>query len=179
MYKPHGLASKLTPAKIDPARKECASVLGSVAFAEQVVSLSRRDYESYITRNLQFMQANDDALAAFSVNAANAYALMDRIEDKLASVAAVVEQRPPGLLDAPTRSMWKSHCVQGKYTAELEPSLRAKLAEWKTAVSAYQRLLTCADDAGEYSDLSAYSSSSEEDEDDDEFTRASSETESD
>ena len=179
MFKPHGLASKLTPARIDPARKECASVLGSVEFAEQVVSLANEDYQAYITRNLHFIKGTDDAIATFAANAANAYGVIDRIEERLASVASVVEQRPPARVDAPTRSMWKSHCVQGKFTAELAPSLRGKLKEWRATTLEYQRLLACADDAGEYSDLSAYSSSEDEkSEEDDEFTRASSDTES-
>lgn len=171
---PHPLAARLVLAEIDDARRACAYVTDAISFALRVTNLSKKDYEAYITRNITFLAENEDT-SKFTQFAGGCYSLIDKVESSMSAVAKLAEYKNvPQALDAPTRSMWKSHCIQGIYTPELASSLCRKLDEWKVAIAHCVEIINQADNSGEYSDISAYSSSDEEDSDDEENSSSSS-----
>lgn len=173
MHRPRSfLATKLLPKNITTAREKCTVIKDGIKFCQRVTTLKQSEYEQFMTRNLSFLQSEEEQLR-FSAIAGNCYGLLDRIETYMSSVCKVAERPVPPSVDPAVKTMWKSHCVQGRYTEGLAAALNEPLKKWIASVEQVQKTLAEADDTGEYSDLSAYSSSSDEEYSDDSASSSS------
>ena len=159
-YKPSPLSRTLTPLQIRHGTETCQLLSDQVNFVRRVASLCGKDYEAYATRNLSFLAKEDDA-HRFASLAGGCYAMPMRIETSLRQVCTLANISPPVLAGDDVHVKWKAHCVQGCHTPQLAAAMQPLVKAWTETVETVQRLMREADDSGEYSDLSAYSSSEE------------------
>ena len=165
------LVHMLNPQSVKRSTAVCKEISKSIKFMESMCSISNKDYEHFMLRQLETC-SDRSVYSSLKDHAGCCYNMLNTIYTSLNSeLKSIKSDKRLMEYSASLDSRWKSHCSQ-TFDPKLKNDLDKILENWNDVLNHLVEKFKEADDTGGYSSYSAYSddddgSSSDDESDDD------------